>query len=192
MCRHVFARPAGKRCLVVSCNGITISRLRNGSILHRFPSALPNGSKRDISGPASSYSILDCIFHEVLPPDPSFLTCLFFLSFLACSFITLSSLLCCSLMKHITSLIWSVGEATPCTTAPLSLGSFGWILSSWRPLLVILHQRTIATDSVLSLYTSARFRVFKQHTQEAHHMWKMACCFTTSNFSFYLWWCLLC
>lgn len=63
--RHVFARPSGKRCLVVSSNGMTISRVRNGSILHRFPSALPNGSKRDISGPASSFSILDCIFHEV-------------------------------------------------------------------------------------------------------------------------------
>jgi hypothetical protein len=68
--RHVFARPSGKRCLVVSSNGMTISRVRNGSILHRFPSALPNGSKRDISGPASSYSILDCIFHEV--PKPNF------------------------------------------------------------------------------------------------------------------------
>jgi hypothetical protein len=67
-CRHVFARPSGKRCLVVSSNGMTISRARNGSILHRFPSALPNGSKRDISGPASSYSILDCIFHEVPKP----------------------------------------------------------------------------------------------------------------------------
>uniref|UniRef100_A0A804QUL1 Snurportin-1 n=1 Tax=Zea mays TaxID=4577 RepID=A0A804QUL1_MAIZE len=66
---HVFARPSGKRCLVVSSNGMTISRVRNGSILHRFPSALPNGSKRDISGPASSYSILDCIFHE---PDETY------------------------------------------------------------------------------------------------------------------------
>nr|TKW12884.1 hypothetical protein SEVIR_5G064700v2 [Setaria viridis]TKW12887.1 hypothetical protein SEVIR_5G064700v2 [Setaria viridis] len=66
---HVFARPSGKRCLVVSSNGMTISRARNGSILHRFPSALPNGSKRDISGPASSYSILDCIFHE---PDQTY------------------------------------------------------------------------------------------------------------------------
>lgn len=66
---HVFARPSGKRCFVVSSNGITISRVRNGSILHRFPSALPNGSKRDISGPASSYSILDCIFHE---PDETY------------------------------------------------------------------------------------------------------------------------
>lgn len=67
--RHVFARPSGKRCLIVSSNGMTISRVRNGSILHRFPSALPNGSKRDISGPASSYSILDCIFHEVPQPN---------------------------------------------------------------------------------------------------------------------------
>ncbi|KAG7023066.1 hypothetical protein SDJN02_14090, partial [Cucurbita argyrosperma subsp. argyrosperma] len=41
----VLARPSGKRCFVVSSNGTTISRLRNGSILHRFPSALPNGAK---------------------------------------------------------------------------------------------------------------------------------------------------
>ncbi|KAK7302238.1 hypothetical protein RJT34_13123 [Clitoria ternatea] len=63
----VFARPSGKRCFVVSSNGTTISRLRNGSILHRFPSALPNGARRkDVSsGSSHSYSILDCIFHEV-------------------------------------------------------------------------------------------------------------------------------
>ncbi|OIV97067.1 hypothetical protein TanjilG_14612 [Lupinus angustifolius] len=62
----VFARPSGKRCFVVSCNGTTISRLKNGSILHRFPSALPNGARRkDASGSSQSYSILDCIFHEV-------------------------------------------------------------------------------------------------------------------------------
>ncbi|XP_050220987.1 uncharacterized protein LOC126671273 [Mercurialis annua] len=63
---YVFARPAGKRCFVVSCNGITVSRQRNGSILHRFPSALPNGAKiRDSSGSSQSYCILDCIFHEL-------------------------------------------------------------------------------------------------------------------------------
>ncbi|EEF51792.1 snurportin-1 [Ricinus communis] len=63
---YVFARPAGKRCFVVSCNGTTVSRQRNGSILHRFPSALPNGAKtRDLSGSSQSYSILDCIFHEL-------------------------------------------------------------------------------------------------------------------------------
>lgn len=60
----VFARPSGKRCFVVSCNGTTISRLRNGSILHRFPSALPSGARKKDSGPSQSYSILDCIFHE--------------------------------------------------------------------------------------------------------------------------------
>lgn len=64
-CRFVFARPSGKRCFVVSSNGTTVSRLRNGSLLHRFPSALPDGAKtRDRS--AQSYCILDCIFHEVL------------------------------------------------------------------------------------------------------------------------------
>ncbi|CAN0853534.1 Cellulose synthase A catalytic subunit 8 [UDP-forming] [Linum grandiflorum] len=62
---YVFARPAGKRCFVVASNGATVSRERNGSILHHFPSALPNGAKtRQPSGPAHSYSILDCIFHE--------------------------------------------------------------------------------------------------------------------------------
>ncbi|XP_048138420.1 snurportin-1 isoform X2 [Rhodamnia argentea] len=63
---YVFARPSGKRCFVVSSNGITVSRLRNGSVLHRFPSALPGGARtRDVSGSAQSYSILDCIFHEI-------------------------------------------------------------------------------------------------------------------------------
>ncbi|KAK3043268.1 hypothetical protein RJ639_002511, partial [Escallonia herrerae] len=64
--RYVCARPAGKRCFVVSSNGITVSRLRNGSLLHRFPSALPNGSRaKDASRSAQSYCILDCIFHEL-------------------------------------------------------------------------------------------------------------------------------
>ncbi|KAJ7945709.1 Snurportin-1 protein [Quillaja saponaria] len=63
---YVFPRPSGKRCFVVSSHGTTISRLRNGSVLHRFPSALPNGArKKEVSGSAQSYSILDCIFHEL-------------------------------------------------------------------------------------------------------------------------------
>ncbi|XP_018482301.2 LOW QUALITY PROTEIN: uncharacterized protein LOC108853383 [Raphanus sativus] len=62
---YVLARPAGKRCFVVSADGTTVSRLRNGSVLHLFPSALPGGArKKGVSGPAQSYSILDCIFHE--------------------------------------------------------------------------------------------------------------------------------
>ncbi|XP_004297553.1 PREDICTED: snurportin-1 [Fragaria vesca subsp. vesca] len=62
---YVLPRPSGKRCFVVSSDGTTISRQRNGTVLHRFPSALPHGSRnRDGSGPPS-YSILDCIFHEM-------------------------------------------------------------------------------------------------------------------------------
>ncbi|EPS59014.1 hypothetical protein M569_15797, partial [Genlisea aurea] len=67
---YVCARPAGKRCFVVSSNGITVSRLRNGSLLHRFPSALPNGARtNNHMGTGQSYCILDCIFHE---PDQTY------------------------------------------------------------------------------------------------------------------------
>lgn len=63
---YVIARPAGKRCFVVSSNGTTVSRVRNGSLLHRFPSALPNGAKtRESCRSGQSYCILDCIFHEM-------------------------------------------------------------------------------------------------------------------------------
>ncbi|KAL5724816.1 hypothetical protein ACHQM5_008030 [Ranunculus cassubicifolius] len=62
---YVLARPSGKRCLVVSSDGTTVSRLRNGYVLHHFPSALPNGARtKDNSGPANSFCLLDCIFHE--------------------------------------------------------------------------------------------------------------------------------
>ncbi|KAL6536591.1 hypothetical protein OROGR_013163 [Orobanche gracilis] len=67
---YVCARPSGKRCFVVSSNGTTVSRLRNGSMLHRFPSALPNGAKiSNSSRSGQSYCILDCIFHE---PDQTY------------------------------------------------------------------------------------------------------------------------
>ncbi|XP_031250044.1 uncharacterized protein LOC116107911 isoform X2 [Pistacia vera] len=47
-------------------HGTTVSRLRNGSFLHHFPSALPCGARtRDQSGSSQSYCILDCIFQEV-------------------------------------------------------------------------------------------------------------------------------
>ncbi|KAL9239359.1 hypothetical protein vseg_013691 [Gypsophila vaccaria] len=63
---YVLARPAGKRCFVVSINGTTVSRLRNGSVLHHFPSGLPCGARtRENSGSSQSYCILDCIFHEM-------------------------------------------------------------------------------------------------------------------------------
>ena len=41
----VLPRPAGVRCIVVASGGSTVSRQRNGKILHRFPSALPSGSR---------------------------------------------------------------------------------------------------------------------------------------------------
>ncbi|XP_031250046.1 uncharacterized protein LOC116107911 isoform X3 [Pistacia vera] len=47
-------------------HGTTVSRLRNGSFLHHFPSALPCGARtRDQSGSSQSYCILDCIFQEM-------------------------------------------------------------------------------------------------------------------------------
>ncbi|CAI5492829.1 unnamed protein product [Closterium sp. Naga37s-1] len=61
----VMPRPDGRRCLVVSANGTTVSRLRNDRILHRFPSHLPNGARAPgIAAGAHVYCILDCIFHE--------------------------------------------------------------------------------------------------------------------------------
>ncbi|PKA61271.1 hypothetical protein AXF42_Ash006168 [Apostasia shenzhenica] len=67
---YVFARPAGKRCFVVSSSGSTVSRLRNGSVLHCFPSSLPNGARtKEMSAPSHVYCILDCIFHE---PDQTY------------------------------------------------------------------------------------------------------------------------
>ncbi|MCO5584806.1 hypothetical protein L7F22_038738 [Adiantum nelumboides] len=62
---YVMARPAGERCLVVSSNGTTVSRLRNGRIHHCFPSALPNGARTHAAATSSQvFCILDCIFYE--------------------------------------------------------------------------------------------------------------------------------
>lgn len=117
----MFPRPSGKRCFVVSCNGTTISRLRNGSILHRFPSALPNGArKKDVSGSSQSYSILDCIFHEVSK-------LMFMNKFLLFNVRVgdLGILTGSSWIKLTMLLTWFVGGATRCTIALLSSGSFG-------------------------------------------------------------------
>ncbi|MCO5604538.1 hypothetical protein L7F22_058705 [Adiantum nelumboides] len=62
---YVMARPAGERCLVVSSNGTTVSRLRNGRIHHCFPSALPNGARTHEAATSSQvFCILDCIFYK--------------------------------------------------------------------------------------------------------------------------------
>ncbi|KAK9808700.1 hypothetical protein WJX72_002173 [[Myrmecia] bisecta] len=60
---YVMPRAEGRRCLVISSQGYTVSRLRNGSILHAFPSLLPNGSRRT-GASADAFCILDCVYHE--------------------------------------------------------------------------------------------------------------------------------
>lgn len=71
-------RPEGQRCLVIAANGVTLSRQRNGRILHSFPSALPNGARtKEVAAGSHVYCILDCIFHVVqLHPHSSQLFCL--------------------------------------------------------------------------------------------------------------------
>lgn len=73
-------RPEGQRCLVISANGVTLSRQRNGRILHSFPSALPNGARtKEVAAGSHVYCILDCIFHAVqLYPFTYQLFCLSF------------------------------------------------------------------------------------------------------------------
>jgi snurportin-1 len=41
---YVTPRPSGQRCLVIASRGATVSRLKTGRVLHRFPSALPGGA----------------------------------------------------------------------------------------------------------------------------------------------------
>ncbi|KAF0709675.1 Aste57867_5795 [Aphanomyces stellatus] len=60
---YVLPRPDGKRCLVVSSSGTTIARTSSGSILKKFPSSLPCGSRKTNIG-QDQYCVLDCIFHE--------------------------------------------------------------------------------------------------------------------------------
>ncbi len=40
----IVPKPEGVRCLVISSNGITTSRKKNGKILAKFQSLLPDGS----------------------------------------------------------------------------------------------------------------------------------------------------
>lgn len=52
-----------RRCIVISSNGMTTSRLIDGTTMNRFPTTLPNGSQatRESKG---NFCILDCAFHE--------------------------------------------------------------------------------------------------------------------------------
>ncbi len=58
----VLPRPEGQRCMVVANGGQTVSRTKRGRLLHRFQSALPNGSRSTAgnTGPC----ILDCVYQE--------------------------------------------------------------------------------------------------------------------------------
>ncbi|CAI5726985.1 unnamed protein product [Peronospora effusa] len=60
---YVLPRPEGKRCLVVANGGNTIVRIPAGSILKKFPSALPCGSHKTNKS-NDGYCILDCIYQE--------------------------------------------------------------------------------------------------------------------------------
>ena len=61
----VTPRPSGQRCLVIASQGTTVSRLKSGRVLHRFPSALPGGSKSTRHGRSEdAFCILDCVFHK--------------------------------------------------------------------------------------------------------------------------------
>jgi hypothetical protein len=53
------------------CRGRTITRLKSGSILHNFPSALPNGSNKTRRA-AHVFCILDTVYHE--PDDTYYIT----------------------------------------------------------------------------------------------------------------------
>lgn len=66
-------RPEGTHCLVVAGKGITIARDTNGSVIHRFMSALPGGSphSNDGHGPALHHhghhqpTILECVYVDL-------------------------------------------------------------------------------------------------------------------------------
>jgi len=60
---YVLPRPEGKRCLVVANGGNTVARIPSGSVLKKFPSALPSGSHKTNKS-SDGYCILDCIFQE--------------------------------------------------------------------------------------------------------------------------------
>jgi len=60
---YVMPRPEGKRCLLVASRGRTISRLRNGSVLHVMSSPLPEGSPGS-AGTTIDFCSLDCIYYE--------------------------------------------------------------------------------------------------------------------------------
>ncbi|GMH32746.1 hypothetical protein BSKO_00580 [Bryopsis sp. KO-2023] len=57
----VMPRPEGVRCMVTTMGTFTISRRRNGSVLHRFHCSLPGGSLATKASP-DQFSVFDCVF----------------------------------------------------------------------------------------------------------------------------------
>lgn len=61
---YVIPRPEGKRCLLISQSGSTVSRYKNGSFHKKFSSCLPNGSKDSRTSSRGSQCLLDAVFHS--------------------------------------------------------------------------------------------------------------------------------
>ncbi|CAG8615559.1 9175_t:CDS:2 [Funneliformis mosseae] len=61
---YVVLCPKGKRCLVISAKGKTVSRLRNGNIVNVFESILPAGANSYKGNKTTDYCILDCIYDQ--------------------------------------------------------------------------------------------------------------------------------
>lgn len=55
--------PVGKRSLIVTSNGSTMSYTKSGYCVNRFPSHLPGGNRRQPRG--NNFTVLDCIFSEI-------------------------------------------------------------------------------------------------------------------------------
>eukprot|EP00944_MAST-04C_sp_MAST-4C-sp1_P006883 g6883.t1 len=67
---YVIPRVEGRRCLVISSHGRTVSRDKNGMVIHHFLSRLPNGGEDGhrqslaIHGNGNDFSIFDCIYND--------------------------------------------------------------------------------------------------------------------------------
>uniref|UniRef100_A0A6B2LK88 Snurportin-1 n=1 Tax=Arcella intermedia TaxID=1963864 RepID=A0A6B2LK88_9EUKA len=55
--------PVGKRCLLISAQQNTMSRLKNGTLIENFKSLLPGGGGRK-KDPIKDYCLLDCILSD--------------------------------------------------------------------------------------------------------------------------------
>ena len=67
---YVIPRVEGRRCLVISSRGRTVSRDKNGMVIHHFLSRLPTAARMvtvqslAIHGNGNDFSIFDCIYND--------------------------------------------------------------------------------------------------------------------------------